>query len=151
LFVSASYGVGAQWSKIGAKSATKVWANDETMSSQYTTCVESGGYLFGIDGRQDQGVARMRCIDPKTGKVQWTEEGFGTGNLILADGKLLVVKTGGTLLLVEPTPKAYRQLATADLFDSGAVVQALPALASGLLYVRNSTTLKCLEVGAASK
>ena len=64
LFVSASYGVGATWAKIGPQGATPVWESDEVMSSQYTTCVEKDGVLYGIDGRQDLGVGRLRAFDP---------------------------------------------------------------------------------------
>ena len=145
LFVSASYGVGAQWAKIGKKQATKVWESDDVMSSQYCTCVEMDGYLYGIDGRQDVGGARLRCFDPRTGKVQWTEEGFGTGGLILADDKLLIMKTEGDLVLADPSPNAYRPLATVKLFET--TTQALPALSNGLLFVRDTKTLKCVAVG----
>jgi outer membrane protein assembly factor BamB len=149
VFVSASYGVGAQWAKIGAASATKVWESDDVMSSQYTTCVENDGFLYGIDGRQDVGVARLRCFDPRTGKVQWTEEGFGTGSLILAGGKLLIMKTDGELVLADPSPQAYRPLAKAKLFAT--TVQALPALSAGRLFARDTKTLKCVQVGPASE
>jgi outer membrane protein assembly factor BamB len=149
VFVSASYGVGAQWAKIGPRQATKEWDSDEVMSSQYSTCVEKDGYLYGIDGRQDVGEARLRCFDPRTGKVQWTQEGFGTGNLILADGKLLVMKTDGTLVLTDPSPKEYRPLATAQPFNS--IVQALPALSGGLFFARDTKTLKCVRVGAVER
>ena len=115
------------------------------MSSQYTTCVEKDGYLYGIDGRQDVGVARLRCFDPRQPKVAWTKEEFGTGTLILADGKLLIMKTDGELVLAEPSPEKFRPLATAKLFDT--TVQALPALAAGRLFVRDTKTLKCLAVG----
>ena len=145
VFVSASYGVGAQWAKVGAKQATKVWESDDVMSSQYATCMEKDGYLYGIDGRQDVGVARLRCFEPRSGKVQWTQEGFGTGNLILADGKLLIMKTDGDLVLAEPSPQEFRPLASAKMFDT--TVQALPALAGGLLFARDTKTLKCLVVG----
>jgi outer membrane protein assembly factor BamB len=145
IFVSASYGVGAQWATIERNRAVQVWASDNVMSSQYTTSVEHDGLLYGIDGRQDVGVARLRCFDPRTGKVHWTEEGFGTGNLILADGKLVILKTDGGLLLVDPNPKAYRALAKAELFDGTA--QALAALSNGRLYARDTTTLKCVEIG----
>ena len=145
LFVSASYGVGAQWAKIGAKGASPVWENDEVMSSQYTTCVEKDGVLYGIDGRQDLGAARLRAFDPRTGKVYWTEEDFGTGNLILAGDKMLIMKTDGELILAEPSPKAYRPLAKARLFDT--TVQALPALSRGMLFARDTKTLKCVQVG----
>jgi outer membrane protein assembly factor BamB len=149
VFVSASYGVGAQWAKVGAKRATTVWENDDVMSSQYTTCVEKDGMLYGIDGRQDVGVARLRAFDPKTGKVYWTEEGFGTGNFILAGDKLLIMKTDGELILAEPSPKAYRPLAKARLFDT--TVQALPALSNGLLFARDTQSLKCVQVGKRTR
>jgi outer membrane protein assembly factor BamB len=147
LFVSASYGVGARWSKLAARGAISVWESDEVMSSQYTTCVEKDGYLYGIDGRQDVGVARLRCFDPQGPKIAWTREGFGTGTLILADGKLLIMKTDGELLLAEPSPKAFQPLASVKLFDT--TVQALPALARGRLYARDTRTLKCVMVGEA--
>jgi outer membrane protein assembly factor BamB len=148
VFVSASYGVGAQWAKIGAKGATPVWENDDVMSSQYTTCVEAGGVLYGIDGRQDQGSVRLRAFDPPSGKIFWTEEDFGTGNLILAGDKLLIMKTDGELVLAEASPKAYRPLAKAQLF--GTTVQALPALSDGLFFARDTKTLKCVRVGGVA-
>ncbi len=145
LFVSASYGVGARWLKIEPRQAVQDWESDDVMSSQYTTCVEKDNYLYGLDGRQDVGVARMRCFDPRSGKVQWTEEGAGTGNLILAGDKLLVIKTEGEVLLVEPSPRGFKQLARTRALDNSS--QALAALSAGLLYVRDTKTLKCLAVG----
>ncbi len=145
VFVSSSYGVGAKWAKIGVREATTEWESDDVMSSQYTTCVAKDGYLYGIDGRQDIGVARLRCIDPKKGQVLWTKEQFGTGSLILADGKLLIMKTDGELVLAEPSPQRFQPLATAQVLDT--TVQALPALAAGRLFVRDTKTLKCLSVG----
>ena len=145
LFVSASYGVGAAWAKIGPDKATVEWDSGDVMSSQYTTCVEKDGLFYGIDGRQDLGDARLRCFDPRTGKLRWTKNEFGTGNLILAGDKLLVTKTDGELVLVEPVAKEYRELARTRLFDT--TVQALPALADGRLFVRDTKQLKCLEVG----
>jgi outer membrane protein assembly factor BamB len=145
VFVSASYGVGAQWAKIGPRRATTVWESDDVMSSQYTTCVEKDGVLYGIDGRQDLGVARLRAFDPTTGKIHWTEEDFGTGNLILAGDKLLIMKTDGQLVLAKASSERYQPLATAQLLDT--TVQALPALSDGLLFARDTKTLKCVLVG----
>jgi len=149
LFVSASYGVGARWMRLAQGKATEEWESDAVMSSQYTTCVEHDGLLYGIDGRQDVGVARLRCFDPRTQKIHWTVEDFGTGGLILADDKLLILKTDGTLLLAEATPRAFRPLSETQLFDTTA--QALPALANGLLYARDTQTLKCLRVGTKAQ
>ena len=66
------------------------------------------------------------------------------GQLVLADGVLLVMKTDGELVLIEPTPEEYRELARFRLFDS--TTRALPALAEGLFYVRDSQTLRCFDL-----
>lgn len=144
LFLSASYGIGATLAKIGKTSASEVWSSNDVMSSQYTTCVYADGSLYGIDGRQDQGVARLRCIDPKSGDVRWTKEGFGMATLILADGKLVLLKTDGNLVLAAASPKGYHDLASAAVFTSTA--RPLPALSNGLLYARDTRVLKCINL-----
>lgn len=142
LFLSASYGIGARWLKLSSTGVDEVWDNGDLMSSQYTTCIEHEGVLYGIDGRQDQGIARLRAIDPLAQKILWTEEEFGTGNLILADGKLVILKTDGELILATPDRNRYVKLANAKVLETTA--QALPALAEGRLFVRDTNTLKCL-------
>lgn len=150
LFVSASYGVGAQLASISGSKPEKIWANDSVMSSQYSTCVYDKGYLYGSDGREDTGGAVLRCLEAKSGKVQWSVDDFGVANLILADGKLLILKVDGELILAEVSPKAFKKLASAHV--STGISRALPALAEGALYLRNnargSGELKCLQVGA---
>lgn len=150
LFVSSSYGVGAQLANISGAKPEKVWANDNVMSSQYSTCVYDKGFLYGSDGREDVGGAVLRCLEAKSGKVQWSVDGFGVAHLILADGKLLILKTDGELVLAEANPKAFKKLASANV--STGISRALPALAGGALYFRNnargSGELKSYDVGA---
>jgi len=76
--------------------------------------------------------------------VRWTEEGFGVAAPILADGKLLLQKTDGTLVLAEPSPKAFRQLGSAKLMDE--TTRALPALSQGRYFLRDSRTVKCFDL-----
>jgi len=147
LFVTSNYGIGARLSKLTPTGAQRVWESDDVLSSQYTTSIELDGHLYGIDGRQDAGVARLRCVDAHSGKVVWTEEGFGTATLILADGKLLIMKTDGHLVLASPSPTKYQQLASSALFSD--TVQALPALSDGFLYARDTRTLKCYDLRPA--
>ena len=144
LFVTASYGVGGLFAQPDGQAAKTLWSNDDLMSSQYTTCVQHTGYLFGVHGRQDVGDADLRCFDPKTQKIAWTKEGFGYATLIKADGKLLIMKTDGTLVLAALDPAEYRELARTKLLTGTA--RALPALSNGLFYVRDETTLKCVEL-----
>ena len=145
LFLTASYGIGAVFAKIGDDAAETAWADDDTCSSQYATCVEDGGVFYGLHGRQDVGRAALRCFDPKTQKVAWSKEDFGYGTLIKADGKLLIATTDGQLILAGLDKTRYRELARAELLPG--TTRALPALSNGRLFVRNDRTLKCVDVG----
>jgi len=147
VFLSASYGIGAVYRKIGKTSADDVWANNETMSSQFSTSVPCEGLFYGVDGRVDIPPARLRCFDPRTGKVKWTKEGFPVANLIVADGKLVIVTDDGDLVLATPSPKSYSELARARIFRT--TTRALPALSNGRLYVRDTGTLKCVDLRSA--
>jgi len=146
LFVSASYGFGAIFAKAQENEARILWESDEVMSSQYTTCVEHGGNLYGVHGRQDIGAASLRCFEPTSRKVHWTQPDFGYATLIKADGKLIIMKTDGELVLARATPTRYEELARASLF--GSTTRALPALADGRLYVRDGNMLKCFNLQA---
>jgi outer membrane protein assembly factor BamB len=141
LFLSASYGIGARL--VNFKGDT-VWDSNDLMSSQYTTCIEHQGLLYGVDGRQDIPPANLKCFDPVTQKVLWTKDGFGYATLIKADGKLLIVKTDGELVLAALNSSKYQELARTRLFND--TVRALPALANGRLYVRDGRTLKCVDL-----
>ncbi len=144
LFLTASYGVGAVFAKIGDASLEKLWDSNDLISSQYATCIAEGGLLYGIHGRDDQGQASLRCIDPEKQKILWQKDDFGYATLLFADGKLLVQKTDGTFVLVKASPSQYTELASAQIFNTKTF--ALPALSSGRLYVRDDRTLKCLDL-----
>ncbi|HEX6986630.1 MAG TPA: hypothetical protein VF170_14710, partial [Planctomycetaceae bacterium] len=144
LFLTSSYGVGAVFAKLTADDATELWRDRKLMASQYTTPIEHDGVLFGIDGRQDVGVATLRCLDPAAKKILWEETDFGYATLLKADGKLLVQKTDGTLVLVKPDKTGYRELSRASLVNG--TVRALPALSDGLYFIRDEGTLFCYDL-----
>jgi hypothetical protein len=119
------------------------------MSSQYATPVERDGFLYGIHGREDVGVAELRCIEAATGKVRWKKSSYGVAHLILAGDKLLIQKSDGQIALAAADPEKYRELATARV--SPGPTRALPALSNGRLFVRSGSgggELLCLQVGA---
>lgn len=144
VFISASYNFGAKLARVGTTGSIEVWESDEIMSSQYTTCIEHDGALIGVHGRQDQGLADLRCFDPKTKQIHWTQSEFGYATLIKADGKLIILKSDGTLVLAKADKKDYQQLSSHEVLDT--TTRALPALSNGLLYVRDTRVLKCLDV-----
>jgi outer membrane protein assembly factor BamB len=130
--------------KLRKDGADEVWSDDKIMSNHYNTCVYRDGYLYGFDGRQESGPD-FRCVDLKARRVLWNQKHFGCGAMILADGMLILLTESGELLLVEATPKEYRELARAQVLDSGPC-RAQIALANGKLYARDQKKLICLDL-----
>ena len=144
LFLTASYGIGAMDVRVEKSGARVLWRADDLLSSQYTTPICDRNILYGIDGRQDIGVASLRCLDLKTRTIRWEKKQFGYATLIAADKKLLILKTNGELILAAMNPDRYQELARSRVFRTTA--RALPALAAGRLYLRDTGTLKCLDL-----
>ena len=144
VFVTASYGIGSAAARIEASGAEVLWRDPDILASQYTTCIAHEGHLFGIDGRQDGPAADLKCFDPVSRETRWTERSFGYATLLKADDKLLIVTADGEAVLAAPDTGRYRELARARIADTTA--RALPALADGRLYVRDTRTLRCFEL-----
>ncbi|MHC4878740.1 MAG: outer membrane protein assembly factor BamB family protein [Planctomycetota bacterium] len=144
VFITASYNFGATLAQVGRSGTVRIWESDDVLSSQYTTPILHDGALFGIHGRQDAGAAALRCVDPATKRVLWSEDGFGYASMIMADGKLIVLKTDGELVLVRADKSRFRELGRTMLFSD--TTRALPALSNGRLLVRDTSTLKCVDL-----
>ncbi|MBI1313049.1 PQQ-binding-like beta-propeller repeat protein [bacterium] len=144
VFITASYNFGATLAQVGGSGAVRIWESDEILSSQYTTPILHGGALFGIHGRQDAGAAALRCIDPATKRVLWNVDGFGYASLLMADGKLIILKTDGELVLARADKSKFVELSRTRLFSD--TTRALPALSNGRLLVRDTSTLKCVNL-----
>jgi len=140
VFISASYGTGAVLLRVHDNDVEEIWKSDAAMSNHYNTCIHKAGFLYGCDGRQEEG-ARLRCIELATGKVRWTKEGFGCANMILAENHLLTLSEHGDLLLLEANPDEYKELARVHVLDKPC--RAPLALADGRLYARNDNKLIC--------
>ena len=147
LLVSAHYGVGATYAKIGATAADEKWNSDDLISSHYMTPLVHKGLVYGLHGQERVEASELRCLDPRTQKISWSKPNFGYGTMIAADGKMLLQTTTGGLILWRPDSQSYQELARAQIFES--TTRALPALSGGNLFARDSRTLKCLQVGPA--
>jgi outer membrane protein assembly factor BamB len=143
VFVSASYGVGAALLEVNGSQFKKIWANDDSMSNHYSTCVFKDGFLYGFHGRQEEGQ-ELHAIELKTGKIMWSKERFGAGTVTLAGTRLLVVRENGELAIAPASPKEFRPSESARILSG--VIRAYPAIADGRLYVRNERTLICIRL-----
>ena len=143
IFVSAEYGPGAGVLRFDGSKLTDVWSSDDVLSNHYATSVFSDGYLYGFHGRQEFGQS-FRAVEFQTGKVRWSQDRFGAGSVTLAGNRLLIVRENGEIVLAAASPEGFKALTRAQILP--ATVRAYPAIADGMVYVRNDNTLVCLDL-----
>jgi len=143
IFISAEYGPGAGVLRFDGSKLTDVWSSDEVLSNHYATSVYSGGYLYGFHGRQEFGQS-FRAVEFQTGKVRWSQDRFGAGSVTLAGNRLLILRENGEMVLAAASPDGFTPVARAQILPP--TVRAYPAIADGMVYVRNGDTLVCLDL-----
>lgn len=127
--------------------APKVRWENKNLRAQFTPPVVLGGFIYGLDGNAGE-RATLRCLELATGEAKWTGPPVGTGGIIAAGQRLLVLSDKGELTLCEATPTAYKPLARAQILDGKCWTN--PALNAGRLYARNARgTLVCVQLQLA--
>ena len=114
-----------------------VWSNNQ-MKNKFSSSVLHEGYLYGLDG------AILACIDATTGELQWKGGRYGYGQLLLADGHLVVITERGDLVLVRATPAGHEEVASSDAIEGK--TWNVPALADGQLLVRISRQMAAFDL-----
>src|SRR5262245_29308050 len=85
---------------------------------------------------KEYGKGPLKCVEHATGGARWRKDVFCPGNGILVGGTLVALSDAGEVVLGEPDPKAYRELARADVLDGKC--WSSPAHSDGALYVRST-------------
>ena len=137
VFVSTGYGKGAALFKPGATADAEpevIWKN-RVLRTQLNGAILIGQHLYGVDG--DAGSrAALKCVEIETGKEVWAQPDFGTGGIIVADGKIIALAANGELLIAPVSTAAFKPTARAQIL--GGKCWTAPALANGFVYGRNS-------------
>ncbi len=138
IFLSASYGIGAELLQVSSdgKKVTRKWSGDDILSSQYSTSLLHNKALFGTHGREDLGVAALRCVSAETGKVLWEETGFGVAHCILVRDRILALNTAGELVLLQADSSSYKPMARATVGQG--VTRSFPAFSNGQFFFRSN-------------
>lgn len=143
VFLSASYGTGATVIEIAGNTYKQLWQGDDQLSNHYATSIHLNGYLYGWHGRQEMGQ-ELRCVELRTGKVQWSIPNLRAGTVTLMKDHLIVLTESGEALVAPASPKAFQPVVRKKLLEP--TVRAYPALSAGRLYVRNDRTLAAFTI-----
>ncbi len=151
VYCSAAYGVGAGACKIakadGKFTAAELWTElgpASQIQSHWATPVSSGGYLYGLYGQAKFARAPLKCVEAATGKVLWSQDGFGPGGVTLVDGHIMVLSDAGDLVLVKAIPAAYTEEARSHILAGKC--WNIAAVSDGKVYARSTKEGVCVKV-----
>lgn len=142
-FTTACYGTGAALWKLSGKSLESSWKAEEKLDCHYSTPVFDDGFIYGMHGRQESGQ-QLRCIEASTGKVRWSSNQLPASEVLIADGKLLVLTEKGELLLIEKSPEKFKVLDRAQVMAAGH--RSPPAISNGVLFARDKQQLIAVKL-----
>ena len=147
LFLSKGYGTGAMLLQLKRTSADTIEAEPvwtrKVMKTKMGNVVVRDGYVYGLDA----GI--LQCVDLADGRSVWKKRrtpALGHGQIMLVANAIVVMSESGELVLVEPTPEEYRELAAMRVFPPEQVTWNNPALSSPYLLLRNSEQAVCLRM-----
>jgi outer membrane protein assembly factor BamB len=141
--VSAAYMTGCAAFEVDhtneAFAVRELWKN-KNLKAKFASAVVWQGYIYGLD--EDILV----CLDATTGERKWKDGRYGYGQVLLADGYLIVQCATGDLKLVLATPEKLVEVATFPALKGKS--WNAPAIGDGHLLLRNGAEMACYEISA---
>lgn len=133
VYISAGYNKGAALLKPVHAEPEVVWQNRE-MRNQMNPPVLVGDHLYGVDG--NDGKAVFKCLEFGTGETKWENSEIGSGSVLVAGGKLVILSESGELFVAKPNPAKFEPEAQAKILSGRC--WTVPVLSNGFLYARNA-------------
>lgn len=134
---------GLKLTRVGNETkAEELWSTRK-IQFYHVTSVRVGDYIYGLSGQNTP--CFFSAINMKTGKIAWRKRGFSNATTILADGKLIILDSDGTLALAKATPEEFKVLSKASIVES--VAWTVPTLVGKTLYVRDKKKIMALDLG----
>jgi outer membrane protein assembly factor BamB len=161
VLISETYGPGSSLLRVRPGGYEVIWRDDprrreKALQAHWNTPIHHDGYLYGCSGRHTAN-AELRCLDWKTGTVQWSVPGLTRSSLLYVDGHFICLGEDGVLRLFKANPKKFEPVSEARLRDERGepLLQypcwAAPILSHGLLYVRGRDRLVCLRLSLVNR
>lgn len=144
VYISSSYGQGSGLIDLSGSQATAKWTSKQ-LENHFNASIFLNGYLYGFNGHYGRATVSFTCTEIDTGKIVWDEPSISRGSVIYADGKLIALTGQGELVVIDPSPDQYKELARAQIL--GGKCWSEPALSNKKLYARSAQgLLVCLDL-----
>ena len=123
------------WASLGPKSSLR---------SEWQTPLLIDGYLYGFDNVGSAGaISHLVCVNADSGEQVWRKNRFGKGNMIYADGKVLMTTFEGEFAIGKISPKGYEETSRAKVVGEN---RQAPALSQGLVFLRDKSDFVCIDL-----
>jgi len=140
LFVSSGNNAGCALYDVSVAPPRELWRN-KSLKTPMNAAVLWQGNLYGFND------AELACVSWATGERLWSERGLRRGSLLVADGRLLALSENGRLAVAPAAADGFHPVLQAQILTGRCWTS--PALADGLLYVRNAQgEAVCLDARA---
>ncbi|MGA2750360.1 MAG: PQQ-binding-like beta-propeller repeat protein [Verrucomicrobiota bacterium] len=156
LFCSTCCKRGARVLKLGYEKGTAkaelAWASTALCNDIYSSVIVRG-YIYGSGLEQPAASptgrtrSQFKCVELATGRVAWSSEAPGHASVLSYDNKLFLVNESGVLIVIEPSPTGYMELARSQVVEGEKPCWTTPTISQGRLLVRNQETLACFQIG----
>lgn len=127
--------------KDGKVHVEEIWATKE-MRVHYTNAVRIGKVIIGCSGLDTE--CSMAAIDAATGKTLWEEPGFNLANVVVADGKLIILNSG-SLTLATATADAFLVKSKFPLLKKS--IWSNPTIVGQRFFARDHEAIVALDLG----
>lgn len=139
VFITSGYNTGCAMIDIKGMKASLRWKNAE-MQAHFSSPVYVNNYIYGTG---DPG--QLMCLDPKSGRALWKQEGFEKGGIAVVDGTIIGFNgAGGDLIMASLSSSGYKELGRFN--PLGGQSWTAPIVSNGKLIVRNTNTLACISL-----
>ena len=145
LFISSAYSGGSRvlrlTQKDGKTTAEELWFH-RRMRLHHGTAIRIGDYVYGSSG--DFGPAFLAAVNVKTGEIAYQDRSFPKSNLLLAEGKLIILDEDGNLALATASPTELKVISKVSVMKN--LAWTVPTLVGTKLYLRDRQTIVALDL-----
>jgi outer membrane protein assembly factor BamB len=111
--------------------------------TKFASVVMHEGYVYALDDKI------LTCIELATGRRCWKAGRYGHGQLLLADGRLIIQAEEGGIAIVEASPESWQELQRFPALSDRTWNH--PALAGEYLLLRNDREAACFRLPLTAK
>jgi outer membrane protein assembly factor BamB len=148
VYATSGYGAGCHLIRLTSNNrgihAEEVYAN-KVMVNHHGGVILIDDHVYGYsDGKG------WVCQEFQSGQMTWNERSLGKGSVTFADGHLYARSEGGTVALIEASPRGYVEKGRFEQPNrSNQNAWPHPVVAGGRLYLRDQDILLCYNVQAS--